>query len=77
MRSVSGKDAVKAFIMAGGIVRQGKGDHANIKMPNGQLITIPVSGGFPDSFPDEVRGIEVETHVFLRSSFWYPSKTAA
>jgi predicted RNA binding protein YcfA (HicA-like mRNA interferase family) len=25
-------------------VRQGKGDHVNIKMPNGQLITIPVSG---------------------------------
>ena len=44
MRGVSGKDAVKAFVMAGGIVRQGKGDHINIKMPNGQLITIPVSG---------------------------------
>lgn len=41
---VSGKDAVKAFVMAGGVVRQGKGDHVNIKMPNGQLITIPVSG---------------------------------
>jgi predicted RNA binding protein YcfA (HicA-like mRNA interferase family) len=24
-------------------VRQGKGDHVNIKMPNGQIITIPVS----------------------------------
>jgi predicted RNA binding protein YcfA (HicA-like mRNA interferase family) len=44
MRGVSGKDAVKAFIKAGGIMRQGKGDHINIKMPNGQLITIPVSG---------------------------------
>ena len=44
MRGVSGKDAVKAFIKAGGIVRQGKGDHLNIKMTNGQLITIPVSG---------------------------------
>ena len=44
MRGVSGKDAVKAFIKAGGNVRQGKGDHVNIKMPNGQLITIPVSG---------------------------------
>jgi predicted RNase H-like HicB family nuclease/predicted RNA binding protein YcfA (HicA-like mRNA interferase family) len=44
MRGVSGKDAVKAFVMAGGVVRQGKGDHVNIKMPNGQLITIPVSG---------------------------------
>mgnify|MGYP003799801241 CR=1 FL=1 len=44
MRNVSGKEAVKAFVRAGGIVRQGKGDHINIKMPNGQLITIPVSG---------------------------------
>ena len=25
-------------------MRQGKGDHITIKMPNGQLITIPVSG---------------------------------
>jgi predicted RNA binding protein YcfA (HicA-like mRNA interferase family) len=44
MRGVSGKDAIKVFVMVGGIVRQGKGDHVNIKMPNGQLITIPVSG---------------------------------
>lgn len=44
LRGVSGRDAVKAFVKAGGIVRQGKGDHVNIKMPNGQLITIPVSG---------------------------------
>jgi len=40
---VSGKDAVKAFVRAGGVVRRGKGDHVNIKMPNGQIITIPVS----------------------------------
>jgi len=38
------KDAVRVFIKAGGKVRTGKGDHVNIKMPNGQLITIPVSG---------------------------------
>ena len=44
MRGVSGKDAVKAFVRAGGVMRQGKGDHVNIKMPNGQLITVPVSG---------------------------------
>jgi len=42
--SVKGKDAVRAFVNAGGTVRQGKGDHVTIKMPNGQLITIPVSG---------------------------------
>jgi predicted RNA binding protein YcfA (HicA-like mRNA interferase family) len=28
-------------VKAGGIRRAGKGDHVNIKMPNGQLITIP------------------------------------
>jgi len=41
---VKGKDAVRVFVNAGGTVRHGKGDHVNIKMPNGQLITIPVSG---------------------------------
>ncbi len=41
--NVKGKDAVRAFANAGGTVRPGKGDHVNIKMPNGQLITIPVS----------------------------------
>lgn len=44
LRSVSGKEAIRAFIKAGGVVRRGKGDHVNIKMPNGQLITIPISG---------------------------------
>ena len=42
--NVKGKDAVKAFADAGGRVRPGKGDHVNIKMPDGQLITIPISG---------------------------------
>jgi len=40
---MSGKGAIKAFVRAGGFVRRGKGDHVNIKMPNGQIITIPVS----------------------------------
>ena len=44
MRGVSGHDAINVFIKAGGIMRQGKGDHVNIKMPDGQIITIPVSG---------------------------------
>lgn len=29
---------------SGGVVRQGKGDDIFIKMPNGRIITIPVSG---------------------------------
>ncbi len=44
LHNVKGKDAVRAFVRAGGTVRQGKGDHVNIRMPDGQLITIPVSG---------------------------------
>ncbi len=43
LRGIKGIDAVKVFVKVGGIARQGKGDHVNIKMPNGQLITIPVS----------------------------------
>ena len=43
LRSVSGKEAIKAFIKAGGIVRRGKGDHVNIKMPSGAIITLPWS----------------------------------
>jgi predicted RNA binding protein YcfA (HicA-like mRNA interferase family) len=43
-RNIKGKDAVRAFVRAGGRVRQGRGDHVNIKMPGGELITIPVSG---------------------------------
>ena len=42
LHNIKGKDAIRAFAKAGGDVRQGKGDHVNIKMPNGQLITIPV-----------------------------------
>jgi predicted RNA binding protein YcfA (HicA-like mRNA interferase family) len=41
LHNIKGKDAVRAFAKAGGDVRQGKGDHVNIKMPSGMLITIP------------------------------------
>jgi predicted RNA binding protein YcfA (HicA-like mRNA interferase family) len=44
LHNIKGRDAVRAFVNAGGVVRTGKGDHVNIKMSNGQLITIPVSG---------------------------------
>jgi predicted RNA binding protein YcfA (HicA-like mRNA interferase family) len=39
--AIRGKDAIKAFVRAGGIEKHGKGDHVNIKMPNGMIITIP------------------------------------
>jgi predicted RNase H-like HicB family nuclease/predicted RNA binding protein YcfA (HicA-like mRNA interferase family) len=41
LRGVGGEEAVKAFVKAGGLRRNGKGDPVNIKMPNRQLITIP------------------------------------
>ena len=44
LRGVRGKDTIKAFVRAGGIERPGKGDHINIKMPNGMIITGPDKG---------------------------------
>jgi predicted RNA binding protein YcfA (HicA-like mRNA interferase family) len=43
LRGIKGIEAVKAFIAAGGIRKKGKGDHINLKMPKGQIITIPGS----------------------------------
>ncbi len=40
LRSVRPAEAIKALERAGGTVRRsGKGDHVNIKMPNGQIVT--------------------------------------
>jgi len=40
LRGIKASDAIKAFEKAGGIRRSGKGDHINIKMPNGRIITL-------------------------------------
>ena len=42
LRGISSREAIRAFKKAGGVVRKGKGSHVNIKMPNGQLVTIPI-----------------------------------
>ena len=44
LRNVKARDAIKAFVRAGGILRGGKGSHVNIKMQNGMIITIPNKG---------------------------------
>jgi predicted RNA binding protein YcfA (HicA-like mRNA interferase family) len=44
LRGIKAEEAIKVFIKAGGKVRKGKGSHINIKMPNGQIITIPGKG---------------------------------
>lgn len=43
-RGLKSEDVIRAFEGAGGIRRSGKGSHVNIKMPNGQLVTIPDHG---------------------------------
>ena len=44
LRGIKGKKVIKVLLNLGGVKRKGKGDHINIKMPNGQLITIPGKG---------------------------------
>jgi predicted RNA binding protein YcfA (HicA-like mRNA interferase family) len=45
LRGIRARKAITAFERAGGIRRKkGKGDHVNIKMPNGQIVTIPNKG---------------------------------
>jgi predicted RNA binding protein YcfA (HicA-like mRNA interferase family) len=42
LRDVRPREAIAALERAGGVVRKGgKGDHVNIKMPNGQIVTLP------------------------------------
>ncbi|MHB0938235.1 MAG: type II toxin-antitoxin system HicA family toxin [Armatimonadota bacterium] len=43
-RGLKAEQAIAAFVKAGGIRRSGKGSHTNIKMPNGQIVTIPNHG---------------------------------
>jgi predicted RNA binding protein YcfA (HicA-like mRNA interferase family) len=44
LRGIRGEEAIRAFVRAGGIQRGGKGDHVNLKMPNGRILTIPGRG---------------------------------
>lgn len=39
LRGIRPREAIAALERAGGVVRSGKGDHVNIKMPNGQIVT--------------------------------------
>ena len=44
LRGIKATDAIKAFERAGGIRKVGKGDHVNIKMLNGRIITLRGKG---------------------------------
>jgi hypothetical protein len=39
LSNIKGIDAIKAFVRFDGIERKGKGNHINIKMPNGMIVT--------------------------------------
>ena len=39
LRNVRPRDAIAALVRAGGVARPGKGDHVNVKMPNGIILT--------------------------------------
>lgn len=43
-RGLRADEVAKAFERAGGVRRSGKGSHINIKMPNGQMVTLPGHG---------------------------------
>ena len=44
LRDIKAREAIKAFLRAGGQERRGKGDHINIKMPNGKIVTLRAVG---------------------------------
>ncbi len=44
LRGLKAREAIIAFVRAGGVRKLGKGSHVNIKMPNGMIMTIPGKG---------------------------------
>ena len=44
LRGIKADKAIRAFEKAGGQIRRGKGDHVNIKMPNGRIVTLHGKG---------------------------------
>ena len=44
LRGIKASDAINALERTGGVRKPGKGDHINIKMPNGRIITLRGKG---------------------------------
>ena len=40
-RNVRQQGALRAFVKAGGTLRQGRGGHQAVKMPNGHIVSLP------------------------------------
>jgi predicted RNA binding protein YcfA (HicA-like mRNA interferase family) len=67
LRGIKASDAIKAFEKAGGIRRSGKGDHINIKMLNGRIITLRGKGEVKvGRLRDAIREAGLTVEEFLR-----------
>ncbi len=68
LRDIRPAEAIAALVKAGGVTRNGKGDHVNIKMPNGKIVTFsgmkdPIKTGLLRAM---LRKAEVSEETFLR-----------
>ena len=67
LRGIKATDAIKAFKRAGGTPGTGKGDHINIKMPNGRIITLRGKGEVKvGRLKDAIREAGLTTDEFLK-----------
>ncbi len=67
LRGVKASDAIKAFEKAGGISKTGKGDHINIKMPNGRIITLRAKDEVKvGRLRDAIREVGLTVEEFLK-----------
>lgn len=71
LRDIRAQDAIKALEREGGVVRRGKGDHVNVKMPIGLILTFsgrrePVKIGLLKAMLRKGGLSEEEFHRLLR-----------
>jgi len=67
LRDIKATEAIKAFQRAGGIRKSGKGDHVNVKMPNGRIITLRGKGEVKvGRLKDAIREAGLTTDEFLK-----------
>jgi len=67
LRGIKAAEAIKAFERAGGIHKSGKGDHVNVKMPNGRIITLRGKGEVKvGRLKDAIREAGLTAEEFLK-----------
>ena len=67
LKGIKAKDAIKALERAGGVRKSGKGDHVNIKMPNGRIITLRGKGEVKvGRLKDAIREAGLTAEEFLK-----------